>query len=69
LSKEERALLEESARGASDRALAGQLGFAASTVNIKKHKALEKLRRALLGRRGGDEDEQVERAARSGGGA
>jgi RNA polymerase sigma factor (sigma-70 family) len=63
LSEEERWIVQEAARGESDRTLAKRLGVAPSTLNVRKKGALEKLRRFLAtrghrgesGERGGDQ--------------
>lgn len=61
LSEEERWIVQEAARGESDRTLAKRLGVAPSTLNVRKRGALEKLRRFLAGRghrAGGDSGER-----------
>jgi RNA polymerase sigma factor (sigma-70 family) len=50
LSEEERWIVQEAARGESDRTLAKRLGVAPSTLNVRKRGALEKLRRFLASR-------------------
>ncbi|MEX2218748.1 MAG: RNA polymerase sigma factor [Phycisphaerales bacterium] len=65
LTEEERWIVQEAARGESDRTLAKRLGVAPSTLNVRKNAALEKLRRFLASRghraenaeRGRDDDE------------
>jgi RNA polymerase sigma factor (sigma-70 family) len=50
LSEEERWIVQEAARGESDRTLAKRLGVAPSTLNVRKRGALDKLRRFLSSR-------------------
>lgn len=50
LSDEERWIVQAASRGDSDRVLAKRLGVAASTLNVRKRAALEKLRRFLASR-------------------
>lgn len=49
LTDEERGIIRASAAGASDRDIAKQLKIAASTLNARKHGAIEKIRRFLAG--------------------
>ncbi len=59
LTPQERHIVQSAARGATDRALAAELGLAASTINVRKQAAYAKLRRALAARGYVDEGERT----------